>query len=173
MSHIRTPCHYQKLEELEATRHAALEDALRIITPTHILQPFSPPPFTKHLLPHMRIIEIDIARLHIVCSGSDVHVIDKRQGNGFDGGGVLGILPGPRELGHDDGLAVGGKGGYCLLQERRACNDRGDNRLEGHGPDDTLVIPNSVAGALPKVVGLMQQWKMEIVCRGGHYLTEM
>ena len=91
-----TPCHYRELEELEATRHAALEDAVRVVTPTHLLRPFSPLPSSKHVLPRMRIIEVYIARLHIIFSGSDVNVIDKRQGNGFDCGGVLRSLPGCR-----------------------------------------------------------------------------
>ena len=102
----------------------------------------------------MRIIEVYIARLHIVFAGSNVKVIDERLGNGFDCRGVLYILLGPGQLGYHDWLAMGGKSGYYFLRKRRARDDGGDYWLEGHGADDAVVITNGVARALLEIVRL-------------------
>ena len=149
-----------RLEELEATWHAALEDALRIVLSANILQPFLPLPFTEYVLPRMRIVEVYVTRLHVFFPGRNVNVVDKLQGNGLDCNGILRIFPGSCELGHDNRLCVCRKSRYYLLQKWRVGYHHRDYRLEGHGPDDTRAIPDRVTRALPKIVRAMQEREM-------------
>ena len=114
-----------QLKELEATWHAALEDALRVVYSAHLLQPLLSPPLAEYVLPCMRIVEVTVARLHIFCSGSNVNIIDKFQANGLDCGSIVRIFPGTCELGHHDRLDVAGKGRYCVLQNGDCAITRG------------------------------------------------
>jgi len=114
-SHVCGECLDPKLEQLEPTWHAVLEDALRIIFPTHLLQPLFPSPFAKDTLPRMRIIELYVTCLHVVYSGSNVNVSDKLEGNGLNYSRVPRILPDPCELGYDNRPGIGAKIWNCVL----------------------------------------------------------
>ena len=160
-----------RLEELEATRHALLEDTLRVILHTRLLQPSLPPSSTENMLPRMRIIKVYVVRLHTVCSGSNVNVIDKLRGDRLNCGGILRILPGACELGHNDRSGVGGKSRYGLLQKWRTSDNSRHYGLERHRPDYTRAVSDTVARALPKIVSAMQEGEMEVVCGGDHYLA--
>ena len=126
-----------KLEELDATCHAALENTLRVILPIYLLQPLLSLPLAKDILPRMRIIEVDIARLLAVLFGSNIDVMDKSLPNSLDCGRIVQLLPRPTELGYNDwAILVSGKRWYCLLQERRTRYHRRRYQLVGYGPHD-------------------------------------
>lgn len=82
---------------------------------------------SKDILSWMGVDEIQISRLHLLCTGSFIDLVNESEPGFLDLSRVIRILPSARKLSNNERLLLSRKSRYSPLQKRRLGNDGRDN----------------------------------------------